>query len=147
MKKQTRSDCPLGTALDIFGDRWSLLILRDVLMANKVRYQDFLESREGIATNLLAQRLDFLVKSGLLVRSKDPHNKKQFFYSPTQKALDLLPVMCEMMHWSLKHHPDARSNYVVDRMLKDEEGFMESIVEKFDDRKRRGKKAAGAEND
>lgn len=131
MKKRMRSDCPIGLSLDIFGDRWTLLILRDMLMRGKRRYQEFLESKEGIATNLLAQRLETLVKWGIITRSADPTNKKQILYAPTRKALDLLPVMCEIIRWGLEHHPDAQSNVVIDRMLRNEKKFREEIVGKF----------------
>jgi DNA-binding HxlR family transcriptional regulator len=141
MKKESRSNCPLGVSLDIFGDRWTLLILRDVLIADKVKYQDFLESKEGISTNLLAQRLDFLVENGFLLRSKDPNNKKQVFYFPTKKALDLLPIMCGIIHWGLKYHPDAQSNRVVETMLRNEKQFIKSIFHKFKSKNKKAKSA------
>ena len=144
MKKQSRSSCPLGVSLDIFGDRWTLLILRDVLLADKVKYQDFLESREGISTNLLAQRLDFLVKNRFLIRSKDPSNKKQYFYAPTKKALDLLPIMCHIINWGLKYHPDAQTNPVVDKMLRNEKQFIEKIFHKFKPKNKKAKKHSGS---
>jgi len=109
-------------------------------MVNKVKYQDFLGSREGISTNLLAQRLDFLVENGLLLRSKDPHNKKEVLYAPTKKALDLLPVMCGIMQWGLKYHPDAQTNRVVDKMLKSEKQFIKNIFDKFKTRKQKDKR-------
>jgi DNA-binding HxlR family transcriptional regulator len=141
VKKESRSNCPLGVSLDIFGDRWTLLILRDVLFADKVKYQDFLQSREGIATNLLAQRLDFLVENGFLIRSKDPNNKKQVLYTPTKKTLDLLPIMCGIINWGLKYHLDAESNMVVDKMLRNEKQFIKNISDKF---KRQNKKVKGS---
>ena len=131
MKKQPRSDCPIGVSLDVFGDRWTLLILRDLLMRGKRRYQEFCTSREGIATNLLAQRLESLVEHGIITKSDDPTNKKQFLYAPTQRALDLLPVMCEIIRWGLKHQPEARTNWVIDTMLKNEKKFKSDIAAQF----------------
>jgi DNA-binding HxlR family transcriptional regulator len=131
MKKEIRSNCPIGLSLDIFGDRWTLLIMRDLLMRNRKRYQDFLNASEGISTNILAQRLTYLEEMGLTTKTPDPHNKKQFNYIPTAKALDLLPVLCEVIRWGLKHHPDAQSNPVVDKMLKDETNFKKDIRVQF----------------
>jgi len=131
MKKNIRSNCPIGLALDVFGDRWTLLIMRDLLMRNRKRYQDFLDASEGISTNILAQRLSHLEEIKLVTKKKDPHNKKQFIYSPTKKALDLLPVLFEIIRWGLKHHADAQSNPVVDKMLKDEKTFKKEILAQF----------------
>jgi DNA-binding HxlR family transcriptional regulator len=106
--KEPRSDCPISLALETIGDRWSLLILRDVMMRGKTRYQEFLGSEEGIATNILADRLAQLERRGLIAKTQDPSDGRQFRYAPTQKALDLLPVIFEMGRWSLKY--GARPN-------------------------------------
>lgn len=131
MKKRSRSDCPIGLALDIIGDRWSLLILRDALMSGKKHYQEFLGSRENIATNVLAQKLARLVDEGILTKNSDPDNGKQFIYTPTKKGLDLLPTMCEVIRWGLDHVPAAKTNRVIDKMLEDEQKFREAIVRRF----------------
>jgi len=100
-------------------------------MCNRKRYQDFLDASEGISTNILAQRLDYLEEIKLVTKKRDHHNKKQFNYTPTAKALDLLPVLCEVIRWGLKHHSDAQSNPVVDKMLKDEKTFRKDILAQF----------------
>jgi DNA-binding HxlR family transcriptional regulator len=102
MKKQTRSDCPISYSLDVFGDKWTLLILRDLLFRQKRYYQDFLNSDEGIATNILADRLKNLVDHGLLTKTHNPENKRQTIYSPTKKAIALLPVLGGVAKWGLK---------------------------------------------
>lgn len=107
MEKGPRSCCPVSLALDAIGDRWSLLILRDLVLRGKRRYQEFLNSDEGISTNILADRLTRLERQGLISKSGDPEDKRHILYAPTQKGLDLLPVVFEMARWSLKYEPVA----------------------------------------
>jgi DNA-binding HxlR family transcriptional regulator len=95
----------VSLALDAIGDRWSLLILRDLVLRGKQRYQEFLSSEEGISTNILADRLARLERQGLISKSADPGDKRQFLYAPTEKSFDLLPVVFEMARWSLKYEP------------------------------------------
>ena len=119
-------------ALEAIGDRWSLLILRDLVMRGKRHYQDFLNSEEGIATNILADRLARLERQGLISKSQDPEDKRQFRYSPTQKGLDLLPVIFEMARWSKKYNPhiDPASPFLK-RLEADKEVFMKQILSQF----------------
>ena len=107
VERQPRSHCPVSIALDAIGDRWSLLILRDIILRDKRRYHEFLNSEEGISTNILADRLARLEKQGLVSKSPDPGDRRQFLYAPTQKGVDLLPVVVEMARWSLKYSPIA----------------------------------------
>lgn len=106
MKEPTpRSDCPISGALDLFGDKWSLLIMRDLLFRNKSHYREFLASEEGIATNILADRLARLESAGLIEKTgEDRHSGKQA-YMPTPKGADLIPVLLQMMLWSVTHNP------------------------------------------
>jgi DNA-binding HxlR family transcriptional regulator len=106
--KAPRSNCPVSRALEAIGDRWSLLILRDLILRGKRRYQEFLDSEEGISTNILADRLARLERQGLISKSGDPDDKRQFVYTPTEKGLDLLPVVFEMARWSMKYDPSAK---------------------------------------
>ena len=102
-----RSDCPISSALDLLGDKWSLLVMRDVLLRGKSHYREFLASEEGIATNILAERLSRLEAAGLLERTgEDPHSGKQAFHA-TAKAKDLIPLLLEMMLWSAAHDPQV----------------------------------------
>lgn len=105
MRATTRSTCPICHALDLFGDKWSLLIIRDLVLAKKRHYRDFLNSPEGIATNILADRLKKLVEADLAIRQDDPANKGQPMYTPTKKAAALVPVLNEMAQWSLQFGP------------------------------------------
>ena len=102
------------------------------MMRGKSRYQDFLNSEEGIATNILADRLARLERLGLISKANDQEDRRQFRYSPTQKGLDLLPVIFEMARWSKKYDPhiDPRSAFLK-RMDADKEGFMKEILSRF----------------
>jgi DNA-binding HxlR family transcriptional regulator len=91
--------------LDSFGDRWTLLVLRDLVTREKRYYRDFINPAENIATNILADRLKALVKQGLVTRQEDPDNKSMTLYTPTAKALAILPVLDAMAKWGLDHGP------------------------------------------
>src|SRR5438270_5753597 len=128
-----RSDCPISAVLEALGDKWSLLILRDLIMRGKRRYQELLNSEEGIATNILADRLSKLEQQGLISRGDDPTSKKQILYSPTKKALDLLPTLLEMALWGLKYSPRTYTKKpIVKRMREDKAGLMKEILARFE---------------
>ncbi len=101
--EKARSDCLLSCFLDVLGDKWSLLILRDLVVHDKKHFKDFLESDEKIATNILSDRLKKLEERGFTIKSQDPNKKSQFIYTPTSKAQDLLPVFKSLETWSAKH--------------------------------------------
>jgi DNA-binding HxlR family transcriptional regulator len=105
MKARTQSRCPICYSLDVFGDRWTLLILRDMLVGGKRSYRDFLNADEKIATNILADRLKSMVEAGLITRADDPRHGAQAIYSPTAKAEALLPVLDAMATWALAYGP------------------------------------------
>lgn len=105
-----RSDCPISYALDIFGDRWTLLIIRDMLFKQKRRYGQFAGSEEKISTNILADRLGRLEAQGLVTKEPDPQNGRQFVYALTSKALDLAPMLIEMILWSAKYDPQSAAD-------------------------------------
>jgi DNA-binding HxlR family transcriptional regulator len=98
-----RSACPLSCSLDIFGDKWSLLIIRDLMFENKSTYNDFLKSQEGIATNILASRLKELEENGIIEKSAHPDSKAKNLYRLTSKGIDLLPILIEVYIWSDKY--------------------------------------------
>lgn len=102
-KVKKRSDCPLSCSLDVFGDKWSLLIIRDLIFFQKSTYNDFLKSAEGIATNILAARLKGLEENGIIKKSAHPDSKAKILYSLTPKGMDLLPVIMEVYIWAEKY--------------------------------------------
>jgi DNA-binding HxlR family transcriptional regulator len=95
-----RSDCPLNYGLEIFGDKWSLLIIRDLMFFGKRYYSEFICSREKISTNILAERLAWLEKENIIRKEKDKNHKQKLIYSLTEKGIDLLPIVIEIGLWS-----------------------------------------------
>lgn len=133
MKYVRRSHCPISFALDIFGDKWSLLILRDIIFKDKIYYQDFANSEEGISTNILAERLDRLKREGLIQSKPDKKNGRKIVYSPSEKALDLIPVILEIIDWSAKYDPKTGAPKEFLKMLKkDRMGLSRDIRSKFE---------------
>jgi DNA-binding HxlR family transcriptional regulator len=106
-KQQRRSDCPINFALEVFGDPWSLLIIRDIVYFGKKTYGEFLASEEGMATNILASRLAQLERQGILAKRPSQTDKRKEDYSLTEKGLDLIPILVEMANWSAKYDADT----------------------------------------
>jgi len=100
-----RSRCPISLALDVIGDRWSLLIVRDLMFAGKRYYRELMRSDEGISSNILAERLARLVEVGVLSRTDDPAHKHKAIYSLTPMGIDLLPIVAQLGIWGQKYMP------------------------------------------
>jgi DNA-binding HxlR family transcriptional regulator len=106
-KETLRSHCAVNYGVELFGDRWSLLIIRDIVFAGKKTYGAFLKSEEGIATNVLASRLAFLEAQGILSKAPFLEDGRKDVYTLTEKGLDLIPIMLNIVVWSAQH--DAKS--------------------------------------
>ena len=102
-----RSNCPISAALDTIGDKWSLLILRDLMFTEKRTYGELQSSEEGIATNILAARLAMLEEHEIIYKSADPEHSRRSIYRLTEKGIDLLPVIVELSHWMQRYDPEA----------------------------------------
>jgi DNA-binding HxlR family transcriptional regulator len=100
-----RSECPISYTMDIFGDKWTLLIMRDLLLYHKDSFSDFLCSDEKIATNILTDRLNVLVREGFVTKHTSPANRSKFLYRPTEKAIELIPILMEITLWAEKYNP------------------------------------------
>ena len=100
-----RSYCPVNLALEVFGDKWSLLIVRDLLLAGKSSFRELLCSEEKIATNILQDRLEKLEQEGIIVRVQDENHKQKYNILLTKKGIDLLPILVLISEWGLKHTP------------------------------------------
>ena len=124
---QFRSDCPLNIALEIFGDRWTLLILRDLMFKRFTTYKEFQESGEGIATNVLADRLKMLQEQGIIVGKRSAFDARIICYRPTSKGLDLLPVMVEMIIWADQYEKTAAPAKIMRRLREDRSSFIAEI--------------------
>ena len=103
MRREFRSTCPVASALDIIGDKWSLLILRDMLTIGKKTFKEFSESQEGIAPGILSSRLKWLEENGLMTKQKLPQNQKENIYLLTEKGIELAPIIMELIIWSDKN--------------------------------------------
>ena len=101
--KDFRSTCPINCSLELIGDKWTLLIMRDILLHHKRTFKEFSSSDEGIATNILSNRLAMLEEHGIITKGKLPDNKKVNIYAPTSRGLDLIPVVLELALWCGQH--------------------------------------------
>jgi DNA-binding HxlR family transcriptional regulator len=133
MKKLTntdfirRSDCPISFTLDIFGDKWSLLILRDILLYNRTHFRDF-TPQEHIATNILSDRLMKLESIGIIAKQKDHKHKNQYIYTATPKGEALLPLLTEMTLWGLEYDPQSlASKHFIERTQSEKQKVVREI--------------------
>jgi DNA-binding HxlR family transcriptional regulator len=120
-----RSDCPISSSLDIWGDKWSLLVVRDLMLSKQCTYGDFLKSDEKIATNILASRLQMLETNGVITKQEHPDSKAKVLYKLTQKGIDLLPLMIEINLWADKYFilPKERKE-MLEEVKKDKEAYI-----------------------
>jgi DNA-binding HxlR family transcriptional regulator len=125
-----RSQCPISTALDIFGDKWTLLLIRDLLFNGKKTFGEFLDSEEKIATNILSDRLALLEMAGIISKKNDPDHGRKIIYSLTQKGIDLIPVLVEIIAWSERYHEVHPYAKEFARLLKkDKVGLIKGLFE------------------
>lgn len=123
MDDDHRSGCPINLSLEMFGDKWSLLIIRDMMFADKRHFRELLRSEEGISSNILADRLRMLVEEGMITRADDPTHKQKVIYSLTEKAIALVPVFAHLGAWGHRYLPASEELSVPARVL--EEGGSE----------------------
>jgi len=115
-----RSGCPINLTLEILGDRWSLIVIRDIMFGNRRHFRELLQkSQEGIASNVLADRLKRLVERGLLTRENDPTHKQKAVYSLTEMSIDLVPLFAHMGAWGRKHLPVSEELSIRAELLED----------------------------
>lgn len=139
--RKFRSSCIIASALDVIGDKWSLLIVRDMLLHKKKTFKEIASSDEGIATNLLSARLKLLASLDVITKRKLPGNRKENIYLLTQKGIDLAPLILELVLWSDKHVRAYNSNMnvnesksmdkriVIDNYQKEYSLFMRQVLE------------------
>lgn len=124
-----RSSCPVSSSLDIWGDKWSLLIVRDLMFAKQCTYGDFLKSAEKIATNILASRLQMLEENGIITKLEHPDSKAKVLYKLTQKGIDLLPLMVEINLWAEKYFSLPEDHLAIIKEVKiNKEGFIKATT-------------------
>ena len=135
MENKFRCNCLCTSALDIVGDKWTLVIIKQMLMEGKKTFKDFTESDEAIATNILASRLKMLEEYKIIRKEKLPHNKKTNLYVLTKKGLELTPTIIELILWSesniREYHSTLISGESLNGMKKNKEEFVKTLMENY----------------
>jgi DNA-binding HxlR family transcriptional regulator len=129
-KVTRRSECPLNASVEMLGDRWSLLIIRDMMLRGFRSYKEFMECYEGIATNILADRLRKLVAYGIISTKPDPSDGRKVIYLLTKKGIDLAPVLTEMVLWAAAHE-DTGNQVLVRQMKEDKQKFLAGVRQRW----------------
>jgi DNA-binding HxlR family transcriptional regulator len=128
-KNQKRSDCPISNSLDVWGDKWSLLIIRDLIFNKKCTYKDFLNAEEGIATNILSARLASLEENEIIEKVDNPGTKTRVYYKLTPKGIDLLPILIEVHLWAEKYFTvPSEIKAKIKGAKTDKEGFIKASI-------------------
>jgi DNA-binding HxlR family transcriptional regulator len=125
-----RSECPLNASLEMLGDRWSLLIIRDMMLRGFRSYKEFMECYEGIATNILANRLRKLIAYGIISEEPDPSDGRKLIYRLTAKGIDLAPVLTEMVLWAAAHE-DTGNHALVRQMQANKAKFLAGVRKRW----------------
>jgi DNA-binding HxlR family transcriptional regulator len=126
-----RSECPLNASVEMLGDRWSLLIIRDMMLRGFQSYKQFMECYESIATNILADRLRKLVAFGIIKTQPDPGDGRKIVYLLTKKGIDLAPVLTEMVLWAASHE-DTGNQPLVRLMRQDKDKFLAGVRSRWE---------------
>jgi DNA-binding HxlR family transcriptional regulator len=132
-KPSRRSSCPINISLEIFGDRWSLLIIRDLMLRSFRTYKEFLSSDEGIATNILADRLQRLETAGIINTTRDAEDGRKVVYRLTEKGIDLAPILVELVLWSAQHEETGAPPAAIRKMRAKREQFLAGIRKNWEE--------------
>lgn len=126
-KSRRRSGCPVSVSLEVFGDRWSLLIVRDMMVRGFRTFKEFEESGEGIATNILADRLRKLEVSGIISSEGAATDRRKINYRLTKKGIDLAPVLLELLIWGARHEQTGTPCALIEDMAKHREQILAEV--------------------
>lgn len=126
-----RSGCPISIALETLGDAWTLLIVRDLMFKDKRTYNEFLQGGEGIASNILADRLRRLEAASIVDKRTDPSDARRYLYSLSSKGIDLAPVLVELILWSARHETTDAPAAVLRAMRSDRKAFIAGVRERW----------------
>jgi len=132
-KLDKRSECPISYSLDLLGDKWTMLILRDMSLNDKHFFKDFLEAGEGVATNVLSDRLKMLESFGIIKSEKYAPNKTKKYYSLGEKGIELIPTLIELWVWGAKHDP---ASVVPAELIEERLAIKEEIIHNLSERAR-----------
>lgn len=135
MRQDFRCNCPFTSALDVLGDKWMLVIVKQMLIEGKETFKDFTEADEAIATNILSTKLKLLEEVGLIIKTQRPDNKKTNLYLLTEKGLSLTPILVELAIWSDKNlrdiHPTIVNGEEMAFLRKDKAAFANALVNQY----------------
>jgi DNA-binding HxlR family transcriptional regulator len=135
MRQDFRCNCPFTSALDVLGDKWILVIVKQMLIEGKETFKDFTDSEEAIATNILSAKLKFLEEVGLILKTQRPDNKKTNLYLLTEKGLSLTPILIELAAWSDKNlrdiHPTIVNGEAMELLRTDKAAFANMFEKKY----------------
>lgn len=135
MRQDFRCNCPFTSALDVLGDKWILVIVKQMLIEGKETFKDFTESEEAIATNILSAKLKFLEEVGLILKTQRPDNKKTNLYLLTEKGLSLTPILVELATWSDNNlrdiHPTLVNGEAMELLRTDKAAFAKMFEKKY----------------
>ena len=129
-----RSGCPVSISLDVFGDRWSLLIVRDLMVRGYRTFKEFRESGEGIATNILTDRLRKLEAAGIVIAEAQEQDKRRVNYYLTEKGIDLAPVLLELLVWGSRHEDAGLSCKFIEEMAENREEVLAEVRRRWRER-------------
>lgn len=133
-KPKRRSGCPVSSSLEQFGDRWSLLIIRDLMVRGYRTFKEFQQAGEGIATNILADRLRRLEKQGILIAEADESDGRRVNYRLTEKGIDLAPVVLELLLWGARHEGSGAPSAAVGKMAQHREAILAEVRRRWRER-------------
>ncbi len=142
MENKFRCNCPITSALDILGDRWILVIVKQILMEGKQKFKDFVESDEAIATNILSSKLKLLEEMNIVTKSKLPNNRKVNIYSLTEKGIALTPIIIELAFWSDNNlrdiHPSILDGEGMELLRRDKSAFAAFLEKSYREKQAEG---------
>ena len=133
-RRRHRSGCPVSIALEVFGDRWSLLIVRDLMVRGVRTFKDFLGSGERIASNILTDRLRKLERAGIIASEREPSDGRRINYRLTEKGIDLAPVMLDLLIWGARHELSGPSCTLLLRMEKNRDEILVEARRRWENR-------------
>ena len=133
-ESKRRSGCPVSISLELFGDRWSLLIIRDLMVRGFRRFKEFQASGEGISTNILAERLQKLEASGIITAEEEKTDRRKVNYRLTRKGIDLAPVLLELLIWGARHEETAAPCALIAEMAKNREEVLAEVRRRWRER-------------
>jgi DNA-binding HxlR family transcriptional regulator len=132
-KSKRRSGCPVSVSLDLLGDRWSLLIIRDLMVRGYRTFKEFEESGESIATNILTDRLRKLKSTGIITTQVDETDGRKVNYRLTQKGIDLAPVLLELLIWGARHEDTDASCAVIEKMASSRDSLLREVQRRWNE--------------